>query len=440
MSVPSLNKINTLGITYTQGRIRDYHYQTIFEKIMSIPEEEIDGIDDRDETRFIFQVTTHERYKDICLKFTTRDILLEPGHVIRVDDISSEGTRVEISRVPFDVSNEMLTKILKSYGDVLKCQTYFHNYGKYNKCKKSGIRIAWMNIKSHIPPTINIKQMNNFLNVTYENQPFACNKCGMTGHGARSCRRKPNEYMNTIENICFNIDETDIDNSVIEDIDMDIHLDPSQNNNKFNCPKCEYTCTYENILIDHMECHTNEEPPAYAEFGEKPSVPTSLVSKKDRKQIKCHICEFDCNNTKSLEEHMSQHENEILLKCTECDFNCRNEDVLNIHSASHNIHACKICNFHCKTERQLSDHVKTHSGKTYICPECDYTSKNASKFNNHMQYHIGEIDSGEATSLVQENDSRSSKNSKRGLSVSPEAIDNNNKTLRSNKGQKKSKT
>ena len=53
---------------------------------------------------------------------------------------------------------------------------------------------------------------------------------------------------------------------------------------------------------------------------------------------------------------------------------------------------------------------------------------------------MGKIDSGEATSLVQENDSRSSKNSKRGLSVSPEAVDNNNKTLRSNKGQKKSKT
>ena len=132
---------------------------------MGIPEEEIDGIDDRDINRFIFQVTTHERYEEICAKFTIRDIFLEPGHVIRVDDISSEGTRIEISRVPFDVSNEMLTKILKSYGDVLSCQTYFRNYGKYNKCKKSGIRIAWMNIKSHIPHTINIKQLRNFINV-----------------------------------------------------------------------------------------------------------------------------------------------------------------------------------------------------------------------------------------------------------------------------------
>ena len=136
---------------------------------------------------------------------------------------------------------------------------------------------------------------------------------------------------------------------------------------------------------------------------------------------------------------MSQHENEILLKCTECDFECRNEDVLNIHSASHNIHACKICNFHCKTERQLSDHVKTHSGKTYMCTECDYISKNASKFNKHMQYHMDDIDSGEDTSSVQENDSRTSKNSKRELSVSPEAVENNNKTLRtrSNKVTKK---
>ena len=77
--------------------------------------------------------------------------------MIRIDDISSEGTRVEISRVPFDVSNGMLTNILQTYGDVFKCQTYFRNYGKYTKCKKSGIRIVWMNIKTHIPCTINIK-------------------------------------------------------------------------------------------------------------------------------------------------------------------------------------------------------------------------------------------------------------------------------------------
>ena len=74
------------------------------------------------------------------------------------------------------------------------------------------------------------------------------------------------------------------------------------------------------------------------------------------------------------------------------------------------------------------------------CTECDYNSKNASKFNKHMQYHMDDIDSGEDTSSVQENDSRSSKNSKRELSVSPEAVDKNNKTFRSNKGQKKSKT
>ena len=94
MAVPSINKVNTLGITYTQGGIRDYHYETIFENIMGIPEEEIEGIDDRDINRFIFKLTTHNRYENICSKFTTRDIFLEHGCVIRVDDISSEGTRM----------------------------------------------------------------------------------------------------------------------------------------------------------------------------------------------------------------------------------------------------------------------------------------------------------------------------------------------------------
>ena len=279
MAAPLINKVNTLGITYTQGRIRDYHYETIFEKIMGIPEEEVDGIDDRDNSRFIFQVTTRNRYEEICSKFTTRDIFLEHGHVIRVDDISSEGTRVEISRVPFEVSNEMVTKILSPYGDVLKCQTYFRNYGKYNKCKKSGIRIAWMNITSHIPPTINIKQINNYINVKYEQQPFTCNLCGKTGHRARSCRVKTNEYMNTVDTNLLDIVRSDINGSGSELDDIDIHIDPSQNNNKYNCPECEYTCTYENILIDHMECHTSEEPMACVGSGHKPIVSTFLCNK-----------------------------------------------------------------------------------------------------------------------------------------------------------------
>lgn len=418
MEVPSINKVNTLGITYTQGGIRDYHFETIFEKIMGIPEEEIDGIDDRDTNRFIFQVTTHERYLDICTNFTTRDIFLEYGNVIRVDDISSGGTRVEISRVPFDVSNEMLTKILQNYGDVINCQTYFRKYGKYTNCKKSGIRIAYMNIKTPIPHTINIKQLQNFINVKYEEQPFTCNICGRVGHRARSCKVKPNDFINTIKTNLLDDDEIDNIDFDSDVVDLDIHIDPSQNNNKFECPTCDYTCTYANVLIDHMESHTEEEPLAYDETGHQTNNATSLlINKKDGKHIKCHICEFVSATANTHKEHMVLHDNEILLSCTECDYNCRNKDVLNIHFASHNIYICKDCNFQCKSETQLSEHNKSHT----VTPSKP-------------------IHTGGKYSSDQTNANSSTNKSKRGLSASPEVTDSKKTTLRSNNGTKKPKT
>ena len=416
MAVPIISKVNTLGITYTQGKICDYHYETIFENIMGIPEDEIDGIDDRDVNRFIFQVTTNERYNALCTKFTCRDIFLEYGHIIRVDDISSEGTRVEISRVPFDVSNEMLTTILASYGDVLKCQTYFRKYGKYDKCNKSGIRIAWMNIKSHIPSTINIKQINNFINVKYEEQPFSCNVCGRTGHRARSCRVKASDYINTIHTNLFdndNNDNDDDDDSNVDFVDLDIHIDPSQNSKKFDCLECDYSCSYEYILIEHMESHTREVTPTV--------VSTLLDTKKDKKQNKCYICDYVCDNVKSLEDHMIAHENEILLNCTECDFNCRNLEVLNIHLASHSIYACKNCDFKSKSEKELKNHMQTHTGE-----------------KDHIDIDSGGPMTPEHVIAVIE--SVSAKNSKRGLSVSPEVLDTIKKTLRSNHNHKKTKT
>ena len=128
--------------------------------------------------------------------------------------------------------------------------------------------------------------------------------------------------MNTIDTNWFDSDQNDKCSSESESEDLDIHVDPSQNSKKFDCPECDYTCTYEDILIDHMECHTREEPPAYVGTDNQPNVASSFLgSKKVEKQIKCHLCEFACDNITSLEDHMNSHNNEILLSCTECLLN-----------------------------------------------------------------------------------------------------------------------
>ena len=75
---------------------------------------------------------------------------------IQVDDISSCGTRIEISCVPFSISNEQLSGMLRRYGEVFKCQNYHRSFGKYSKLNKTGDRIIWMDLKEQIPETLNI--------------------------------------------------------------------------------------------------------------------------------------------------------------------------------------------------------------------------------------------------------------------------------------------
>ena len=103
-----LKRKNTIGITYEVGEIRDHHYETIIENILGVPETDVIGIDDRGETRFLFEVSRKEIYDRICEQFTGRDIPIGNDNVIQVDDISSYGTRIEISRVPFMIDNNML--------------------------------------------------------------------------------------------------------------------------------------------------------------------------------------------------------------------------------------------------------------------------------------------------------------------------------------------
>ena len=103
-----LKSVNQLGITYHEGEIYESHYEIILRHILRIPENHILGIDDRSDRRFLFQVHSAELYESLCERFTGRDISIDLGCVIQIDDISSTGTPVELSKVPFQVTMKWL--------------------------------------------------------------------------------------------------------------------------------------------------------------------------------------------------------------------------------------------------------------------------------------------------------------------------------------------
>ena len=196
---------NSIGIIYVVGEIQEPHYEIIIETILGIPEGEVLGIDDRGKYRFLFEVSSKKRYEQICESFTGTDIPLGKNCIIQVDDISSPGTRIEISNVPFAISNDHLKSLFQKYGDIYKCQNYYRKFGKYSNLKKTGDRIVWMELKEQIPQTLKIKRTESAMYVQYPDQPRSCNNCGHTGHRMRYCHQESKDFINVID-----INESDI--------------------------------------------------------------------------------------------------------------------------------------------------------------------------------------------------------------------------------------
>ena len=319
--------------------------------------------------------------------------------------------------------------MLRKYGEVYKCQNYHRSFGKYSKLNKTGDRIVWMELQEQIPEKLNICGTELSIFVYYSKQPLSCNKCGHTGHRARGCvANRSTDFKNVINvNDGLASDESDdansegvdeIEDTVINssitmdtnDNDIDVHLDPSQDSNKYECMKCDYQCTYENIFMEHMQSH----------IGEKPSM--------------SDICELVSGVRTACEKRLSLNASASSLPCTVCDSKFSSKVELIKHLLVHNIHACNKCSYTNNSAHGLKGHAKIHNEKKFQCSQCEYKGNSTNGLNNHMKTHMDEIGSSPII-----NASQSTQASKRGLSVSPDNVDTTNNNNRRNM-PKKNKT
>ena len=372
-----------------------------------------------------------------------------------MDDISSPGTRIEISDVPFAFSNEQLKSIFQKYGHIYKCQNYYRKFGKYSNLKKTGDRIIWMELKEQIPQTLKIKRTESVMYVQYPDQPRSCNNCGHTGHRMRYCNQESKDFINVID-----INESDIigrenerkkineesddedegdDSKFDEDekemnisVDnIDIHIDPSQTNSNFECSECSYKCKYEHIFKEHMQTHTGEKTFCcyLCEYESNTSqhMKTHMQTHLEKSSFKCEICEAVNKNKSDHEQHMLMHTNEI-LECEKCEYKCQNKDVLSNHLKKHNIFTCEKCEFTSNSLQGLNSHNKIHNQKQIKCSKCEVICSSLRNLNNHMKIHIGEVIhteeiSEETNTTPSKTNSTSSNTPKRCLSKSPEVVE-----------------
>ena len=449
MKEPELTKENTIGILFIDGVVKDELYGKIILNILRVPYEEVRGIDNRGDTRFLFKVTSYDRYKDICTKFSGKELEVERGYRIRVEDISSTNTRVCVSKVPFEISNDVIKYLFGMYGQVQSCEDYHKRYGVFKNLKDTGNRIVWIKLNQHIPQALVINQIQNNIHVTYPGQEQSCHKCGITGHLTRACKTLKNDYLNGVD-IKFNSNKSKTSVGVSE-----ISRNSSQNGIEYACSFCDYSSPNESKTDAHMASHTGERPfqclICNARFNSKPDLkehgkmhqgpPQHTIEKpriieiekvsKRSIEYSCKKCDFTTVYKDILDAHKASHTREkpykvlhtgakpykspmsdVQLKsqpvldkpkttqrsdkpiaCSVCSLQFSTSHEMAKHKPVHNkaekILYCTKCNFNCTNEQMLERHFFSHSKrKPFKCTECDFLTPSENTLKNHRKNHF----------------------------------------------------
>ena len=287
MVIPLIKRVNTVGIKYVKGERSIDHYENIIENILGIPIDEIVGLGECGKKKFLVKIKSERLYQQICLKLVGETKTVDENHKIVIEDLSPYKDRVRVVNVPFELPNEALRRLLSNYGKVENIIT-----GEIKEGRLKGVmnleRIVWMIVTKPIPSSLFIKELDNYLYFNYNKQILTCHNCGDPRHKAQFCRKweytRPEERENatridltdliplnqteTEEHPTGEKETTETSNNIsdirgeddlVEEQDIaDVHIDPSQKENKFRCAKCVYTCSYESIFKDHMKTHAEQ--------------------------------------------------------------------------------------------------------------------------------------------------------------------------------------
>lgn len=191
------NRVNTLQFDIdTEGpKVTSIAFQRWLRDVLACNVHDVKGIQQEFGTRRVF------------VKFATGTksdwIMTTTAGKGRIQNEDSTETKVEISycgfgyreirifNVPFEVKNEVISAALAPYGKVLniRSSTYGDNY--IFKCD-SGVRIARMELKKHVPSFLYIGTSRTRATVVYDGQERTCAVCNKPGHLRFNCpSRKP---------------------------------------------------------------------------------------------------------------------------------------------------------------------------------------------------------------------------------------------------------
>ena len=110
---------------------------------------------------------------------------------------------------------------------------------------------------------------------------------------------------------------------------------------------------------------------------------------------KCNDCNFDCKDSKTLENHMTTvHSRGHEQKCKACKFTCKDGKTLDNHMAAvHTNQKCHMCEETFSSKAALRNHVRNHLMNTeeYICDLCNKKFNSLDDAQAHASKPCGHI-------------------------------------------------
>ena len=200
MEIPKRKRVNTLGIRYLKGTIKDSHYDMILGHFLGLVKADIVALDERDNMHILFKVATKETYDRICNEKTFENIEVGQNEAIAVvEDISSYRTKVLIRNIPFEISCDEILGFLEDYGEIHRHMYTIKTENNWYQDIQTGRMVVMMELHKAIPSTLYIKDVGSYVEVRYDQQPPTCNSCGSLSHKVRFCTTEFGTGSNVVE-------------------------------------------------------------------------------------------------------------------------------------------------------------------------------------------------------------------------------------------------
>ena len=320
MVIPKIKRVNTIGIRYVNGEVKEEHYVKIIKDTLGIQDDEIFGLGDWSKKRFVVKVKTSTRYAYIVENFVGQEIVLDENNTILIDDVSSYKNRVVVKYVPWEFDNNVLKNILGRYGRVENIINCTWKSGDY-KGVLNGEKIVWMVVEEPIPSSLFINETQSYFHFRYDTQTPTCLKCGSLDHKAYQCEiaktLKPDKRHNAVN---LGLDE-------FPDT-LNGHRNPvgeSSDSVRGSDDPVDETSDPTQVANDPVDGNTDSEDSR-----------SSLSSDSDSPQSPTP------NSNENAEDVEQAVECEILFTCLECEYRSKNKMNYDIHIASHLVRKEKI--------------------------------------------------------------------------------------------------